>query len=635
MVKTALDYLKLGLLPLPCMGEGDSKGKVPLVKWRELQELPSEDQIKEWFNKFPAANIGFKTGKVSGILVLDNDGVEIKEPLPITPIATSRPGHFHYYFKNPNFYVPPSTSKVGEHLDIRCDQGFIVAPPSHHFKKETGEPDGKYEWIKGAAPDDIPFANCPDWLILKIKQETTKTHGYDWSTALNVGIGARDDTLKSAAASLIGKGFDKDTAIAILRGINATYSPPLADNVVIGKLESAIRFIGEQRAKNDFLIGQPIPWNKITADGGKREWVWENYIAKGNITLLSALWKAGKSTLLRHLFIAIGEEKEFAGQPASKSKILVISEEDKNEWFDQKEGLEDKNLEHILVWSRPIRIKPNLKQWIELVEKLTEKCLEEKIDFIVIDTITTFWPVENENDSAQVIRALVPLYNFTENRIAVLLVHHFRKGGGDQAQASRGSGALPGFVDNIVEFTRKEDGMPTQRILKTYGRFDAVIPQVVIDLTPDDEYITLGEPWEVSKKARMNKIIGIFEENKDKKLSVKDVKNFWLSSGSTVTERSVRRYIIELVNNKIVSAVDIILSNKKKTPIYQLCEDYSGQRTMIYPPTMIPVLSSVITEERTGINGKEGEIVRSSSIGQKGFIDQAAKVLGIDDDLPF
>src|SRR3990167_871874 len=243
-----------------------------------------------------------------------------------------------------------------------------------------------------------------------------------------------------------------------------------------------------QQYVDSILIGEPIPWSKFTESENTKEWIWENYIAKGNITLLSALWKAGKSTFLRNLFVAISEQREFAGHPTTRSKILVVSEEDSGEWYSQKADLEDEQIEHILVWSRPIRMKPNLKQWIELIEALTIKCLEEKVDAIVIDTITTFWPIDNENDSAQVIKALVPLYSFTENHIAVVLVHHFRKGGGDQAQASRGSGALPGFVDNIIEFTRKEDGLPTQRVLKTYGRFDAVIPMVVIDLT-DDGYI--------------------------------------------------------------------------------------------------------------------------------------------------
>lgn len=621
MLKNALEYLDIGIVPLPCMGEGDSKGKVPLVKWRDIQELPTKDQVKEWFTKFPNANIGFKTGKVSGILVLDNDGVEITEELPITPIATSRPGHYHYYFKNPDFYIPPSTSKVGEHLDIRCDQGFIVAPPSKHFDKKTGKEDGQYTWIKGASPFDVPLAKPPQWLLMAIKAENRKTYGFDWTTALNINQGARDDTLKSAASSLVAKGFDKENALAILRGINATYSPPLADNVVVNKLETAIKFIGEQ--KNSFLIGKPYAWDKIPEEDNKKEWVWENYVAKGNITLLSALWKAGKSTFLRHLFVAISKEEEFAGQPTKKAKILVVSEEDHGEWIDQREGLIPENINHILVWSRPIRMKPNLKQWIELIENLTEKCKEEKIDMVVIDTLTTFWPIDNENDPAQVIKALVPLYNFTENRIAVFLVHHFRKSGGDQAQASRGSGALPGFVDNIIEFTRHiDDGAnTTKRILKTYGRFDNVIPEIVIDLTADGKYKTLGDPYEVSKSARIHKIINMFKEGFEK-LSVKDIQKMWISSGGTISLRSVQNYTKDLIQKDILSLVDTQVSDKgAKTPIYTLTEHWQDQTQKFYPLANGACVSSGGTYETQALIGKEPKIFVSSTIGQEKLPD--------------
>ena len=147
--ESALKYLKLGLVPLPCMGAGDSKGKTPLIKWKEIQSLPKEDEVRQWFNSNPDANIGFKTGKVSNTLVLDNDGVEIKQPMPFTVTATSRPGHFHSYFICPEFYVPPSVAKIGDNLDIRCDQAFIVAPPSKHFDKQTGEIDEEYTWVAG------------------------------------------------------------------------------------------------------------------------------------------------------------------------------------------------------------------------------------------------------------------------------------------------------------------------------------------------------------------------------------------------------------------------------------------------------------------------------------------------------
>src|SRR3990167_9891450 len=353
-----------------------------------------------------------------------------------------------------------------------------------------------------------------------------------------------------------------------------------------------------------FLIGDPIPWSDIKENENQKEWLWENYIAKGHITLLSALWKAGKSTLLRCLFLAMAEEQEFAGQPTKKTKVLVLSEEDKGDWSDKREDVNDDLIRPILVWSRPIRIKPNLKQWTELIEEVTERCKEDNINLVVIDTLTTFWPIDNENDSAQVIKALVPLYSFTENHIAVVLVHHFRKGGGDQAQASRGSGALPGFVDNIIEFTRKEDGLPTQRVLKTYGRFDAVIPMVVIDLT-DDGYITLGEPWAVSKLARIHKIIEIFE-GANKELSVKDIQNYWISSGTSIDLKSVRNYVKELVFNEILTIVSHRIIVKSKTTFYYLAEAHKERRETHSPRPLRPSLRFDLTEGREGINGTGG-----------------------------
>lgn len=350
----------------------------------------------------------------------------------------------------------------------------------------------------------------------------------------------------------------------------------------------------KKNSNTTFLIGEPIPWSKMITEDNKKEWLWENYIAKGNITLLSALWKAGKSTFLRCLFLAMAQEEEFAGQPTKKCKLLILSEEDRGEWSDKREEVDDALIESVLVWSRPIRIKPNLRQWTELIEEVTERCKEDEIDLVIIDTLTTFWPIDNENDSAQVIKALVPLYNFTENNIAVLLVHHFRKGGGDQAQASRGSGALPGFVDNIIEFTRKEDGSIYQRILKTYGRFDEVIPQIVIELTLDGTYKTLGSPWEVSKNARIRRVIEIFEENPNTLLCSKDVHTFWVTKGdgANIAERSVRRYILELVGKNILSAVESRLNGKKETPYYALTGNYTEQRTIAFPYTNGVVLSS-------------------------------------------
>lgn len=371
----------------------------------------------------------------------------------------------------------------------------------------------------------------------------------------------------------------------------------------------------ESKKEPSFLIGEPIPWSQITEEDNRREWLWEGYIAKGYTTLLAALWKAGKTTFLRGLFLAMVNEEEFAGQPTKICKVLILSEEPKSEWFEKREDLEDVQINNILIWCKPVKVKPNLRQWIELIEELTKRCTAEGIELVVIDTLTTFWPIDNENDAAQVIKALMPLYSLTENKVAVLLVHHFRKGGGDQAQASRGSGALPGFVDNIIEFTRSENGSIFQRTLKTYGRFDEVIPTVVIEMTPEGIYKTLGDPWQVSKSARLKKIIEIFKDSRTL-LSTKEVFNLLSQVGITVTLRSIQNYIKEFLNNKILSLVESRLIGTKQTPFYALTGNYVEQMKIAYPPAMGAFASSLNFSESNidSLSLDKGQNVRVSHV---------------------
>ena len=61
-------------------GDCGSPGKRPLVDWQEFQErLPTETEAADWWGKWPEANISMVTGPISGVSVIDIDGVEGKE----------------------------------------------------------------------------------------------------------------------------------------------------------------------------------------------------------------------------------------------------------------------------------------------------------------------------------------------------------------------------------------------------------------------------------------------------------------------------------------------------------------------------------------------------------------------------
>lgn len=145
ITNVALQYLKQGVPAIP-MNPTDKR---PLVKWSEFQDrMPSEQETREMFSKFPKAMCGLVTGKISGICVIDCDSPQacekidsmIPESLEI-PIAVSPRGGRHYYFR----YTEDLQTRaaVFPQVDIRAKGGVIVAPPSinSHGKQ--------YRWLDG------------------------------------------------------------------------------------------------------------------------------------------------------------------------------------------------------------------------------------------------------------------------------------------------------------------------------------------------------------------------------------------------------------------------------------------------------------------------------------------------------
>jgi hypothetical protein len=69
----ALDYLDMGWSVIPL------RGKRPVLgSWLEYQKrLATREEVREWFRLEPDANIGIVTGKVSGLVVVDFDGITV------------------------------------------------------------------------------------------------------------------------------------------------------------------------------------------------------------------------------------------------------------------------------------------------------------------------------------------------------------------------------------------------------------------------------------------------------------------------------------------------------------------------------------------------------------------------------
>lgn len=162
----AHDYAVRGWSVIPFV----HAGKRPSIPWREFEtRAPTLAEVDAWFDAQPDANVGMVTGAVSNLVVVDVDPahggtaslaalVRSHAPLPVTTEARSGGGGRHLYFAHPGGKVPNRKGLVPG-IDVRGDGGCIVAPPSLH-------PNGRrYAWVPGRAPNDVPPAALPPWLL--------------------------------------------------------------------------------------------------------------------------------------------------------------------------------------------------------------------------------------------------------------------------------------------------------------------------------------------------------------------------------------------------------------------------------------------------------------------------------------
>lgn len=208
--------------------------KKPLIDWKEFQErFPTEAELEEWFSD-ERTNIAIVTGAISGLAVLDIDGIEGEESLkkyklniPPAPCVKTGKG-FHFYFRYKDGIRNFTRRFPG--IDLRGEGGYVLAPPSIH-------PSGAiYEWI---IPLDGDLPELPEW-ILETKKEEQQERDPNWVEELLKGVeeGQRNDSLARLSGHYFGKGLTFEETKLILLDWNKRNKPPLPEEEVLRTIES-------------------------------------------------------------------------------------------------------------------------------------------------------------------------------------------------------------------------------------------------------------------------------------------------------------------------------------------------------------------------------------------------------------
>jgi hypothetical protein len=179
--------------------------KVPPAKWGPYQTRePTPEEYTRWFTAFRDYSALVITGVINGIFVVDCDSVEAfeyfeKRGHDETWTVRSREGRLHFYFRHPGFRVRNNnTGKIFEHLDIKGDGAYVIAPGSVHASGFI------YCWDPGHSPADIELAEAPAWLLELLKpppERPAEPPKPFTGTISNYARKARDSELQLAASA--------------------------------------------------------------------------------------------------------------------------------------------------------------------------------------------------------------------------------------------------------------------------------------------------------------------------------------------------------------------------------------------------------------------------------------------------
>jgi hypothetical protein len=272
------------------------------------------------------------------------------------------------------------------------------------------------------------------------------------------------------------------------------------------------------------------------------------------MTLLASLPKAGKTTLISYLLREMAEGGNL-GTPIKPGRALVVSEENERLWAMRRDDLH--LADNVEVMSRPFLGRSDWAQWSMFADAVAAMVHDRGYSLVILDSIGSFWPCENENDAPVVTEALARLHPILDAGASLLLIHHLRKSPGSEGTASRGSGALTAGVDVILELRRFAAGSHSdrRRTLSKLSRFDED-SEVVLELTDGGDYIAHGTKGDMRKSDRIKLVLDIIGGSEDG-LGVEGIVDSWDDESKPPSRRTIYATLKSLLNDGRIERVGV------------------------------------------------------------------------------
>jgi hypothetical protein len=328
--------------------------------------------------------------------------------------------------------------------------------------------------------------------------DTIDRAAVDWLVEHGAEGAARVNIIQRVAIWLYSEDVPLQQAYRLCAEIAAQSRPPFDPGTMYRQVDSVYGLTAQTRAserqQQDFAAAVSTVRAFMLEKSPDPEWGIRGFFAKGVITQVTAKIKDGKTVLVRLMMRAVSSgESTFLGQTVTPMKVFYLTEENENTIRKglAKLGLTDTENMCVVPRNRVMKLKLD---WPTLVARSVEYCKAHGIDVLVVDTLARFSGVKDENDSVEAMRAMEPLTAAAAEGLAIVVVSHDRKSGGEPGDSGRGSSAWGGEMDIILGLRVVTKRSDPQRMLVSGGRYDDDTPsELVIELT-DQGYVSRGEP---------------------------------------------------------------------------------------------------------------------------------------------
>lgn len=179
-------------------------------------------------------------------------------------------------------------------------------------------------------------------------------------------------------------------------------------------------------------------------------WIAQPLVYAGGVTLLAGPPKAGKSTFASNLQRC----RETGGQLLGSWNVLagptlLVTEEGGVAVVYKTTGLT-----RLDVMDRRAALQAELG-FAQMLDAVGGWATEHSGGLAFIDTLAIWAGIKNENDASEMNDAVAKVTALAQaTDLAIVIVHHSRKSGGDNGEGIRGSGAILATVDISVELSR-------------------------------------------------------------------------------------------------------------------------------------------------------------------------------------